>query len=252
MKYQEEYAAGRPQMYDTASRVVRAQRIVKLLIHYYDGKISKLKVLDVGASTGIIDNELAKHFGKITGIDIDKGAIAHARKTFKPKNLVFKHEDAMDLSFKDNSFDLVICTHVYEHVPDSRVLFKEIYRVLKPGGVCYLAAINRLWPLEPHYDLPFLSYLPKSIANKYVKIFGKADKYWENPETYWKLQKITSDFEIKDYTAKILKEPKRFGFDDKITSKLQFIAKLLSPASTYFAPSFFWLLIKDPTEGDKK
>jgi SAM-dependent methyltransferase len=45
-----------------------------------------------------------------------------------------RHEDAHGLSFDDCSFDLVISSDVWEHLPDPYAAHKEIYRVLKPGG----------------------------------------------------------------------------------------------------------------------
>lgn len=45
-----------------------------------------------------------------------------------------RHENALDLSFQDNSFDIIISNDVYEHVPDIKKAFKEAYRVLKPSG----------------------------------------------------------------------------------------------------------------------
>ena len=42
--------------------------------------------------------------------------------------------DLTKLEFEDNSFDLVICNHVLEHIPDDKAAMSEIYRVLKPGG----------------------------------------------------------------------------------------------------------------------
>lgn len=238
-KYQLEYASGRPQMYDHTSRASRAKRIVKLLAKHYDLKIlSKLTVLDVGASTGIIDNELATTFKKVVGIDIDKGGIEFAKKKFKKKNLQFKIGDAMNLKFGNESFDVVICAQVYEHVPSAKRLFDEIYRVLKPGGACYLAAINKLWPWEPHYNLPFLSWLPKSLANKYVSTMGKANTYYETPMSYWQLENLTEKFKRIDFTPKILSNPKNFGYSHKS------IPTPLSQILRFFTPTFFWLLIK--------
>jgi SAM-dependent methyltransferase len=46
--------------------------------------------------------------------------------------------DATQLSFADDSFDLVIGNHIMEHIPDDRKAMKEIYRVLKPGGQAIL------------------------------------------------------------------------------------------------------------------
>ena len=244
-KYQNEYASIRPQMYDKKSRELKGVRIVKTLEDYFGkGKLKNLTLLDVGASTGIIDNVLAKHFKKVIGTDIDQGGISFAKKKFKQKNLVFKKEDAMALSFKDNQFDVVVCTHVYEHVPNAQKLFDEMHRVLRPGGVCYLAAINALWPIEPHYDLPFLSYLPKSMANIYIRVKGK-NEYYETPVTYWGLMKLTKSFVQIDYTAKILQRPKAFGYNNSV---FDFVPKIFfnmfSSIAKYIAPTTFWILVK--------
>jgi SAM-dependent methyltransferase len=44
------------------------------------------------------------------------------------------HQDLQKLSFNDDSFNLVLSTEVFEHIPDAYRAFKEVYRVLKPGG----------------------------------------------------------------------------------------------------------------------
>jgi SAM-dependent methyltransferase len=46
--------------------------------------------------------------------------------------------DVTDIQFPENSFDLVLCNHVMEHVPDDRKAMREILRVLKPGGLALL------------------------------------------------------------------------------------------------------------------
>lgn len=43
--------------------------------------------------------------------------------------------DICALPFDDNSFDMVFCNHVLEHIPDDRKAMQELYRVLKPGGL---------------------------------------------------------------------------------------------------------------------
>lgn len=246
--YQLDYASGKAQMYNQASREQKAWRIIKTFEDFFGaGNLKNLTVLDIGCSTGIIDNVLAKKFKKVVGIDIDKKAVKFAQQKFKRKNLEFRVKNALNVNHQDSRFDVIICAHVYEHVPNSQKLFEEIYRLLKPGGVCYLAAINRLWPWEVHYDLPFLSWLPKPLAHWYVRLAGKANSYYENPKTYWGLKKITKDFERIEFTQKILRKPKKFGYHDLLPSfhPFTFIVWFLAPLAKYFSPTFFWLLQKE-------
>ncbi len=237
-KYQNNYAAGRPQMYDVSGRRRKAKNMVLVLKDYFVGvNLRDLKLLDVGASSGIIDEYLARIFRSVDGIDIDSVAIEYARRNFHRKNLKFKIDDALSLSFKNDSFDVVVCAHVYEHVADKQKLFKEIHRVLRPGGVCYLAAQNRLWPLEAHHNLLFLSWLPKNLANIYIRVRGKKE-YYEDPSTYWGLRRLVRKFGINDYTQKILKDPKKFGYANlSVPSPIADITK-------YFTPTMFWVLKK--------
>lgn len=239
--YQLDYAAGRPQMYDETSRKLKALNIVKILTDFLGAKkLKSLTVLDVGASSGIIDSNIAPFVKSLVGIDIDNEAIKHATKTFRAKNLIFKEGDALNLKFKDNYFDIVICTHVYEHVENPNKLFSEIYRVLKPSGICYLAAVNALWPIEPHHYLPFLSYLPKSVANIYIRMFTDKKFYYETLFTYWGLKAMVTklNFKINDYTPKVLSNPKKLGFSHrKINLNITNLLK-------YYTPTFFWILKK--------
>lgn len=246
--YQLDYSANRSQMYDLKSRIKKAERIVKLLGYFLGSdKLKNLNLLDIGSSTGIIDNYLAKHFKKVLGIDIDEKAIKFANKNFKAVNLTFKREDAMKVDIESNSFDVIICTHVYEHVPDANKIFPEIYRILKPNGVCYFAAVNKYWPIEPHYNLLFLSWLPKKIADIYVRLLNKSKKYYEKPRSYWDLKKLTNKFKVLDFTVKVIENPKQFGFDDTIPNSrvIKVLIKLFALPLKYASPTFFWLLIKE-------
>ena len=52
--------------------------------------------------------------------------------------------DVQNMQLEDNTFDVVFCNHVLEHVPDDLKAMKEIYRVLKPGGMAIMQV-----PLNP-------------------------------------------------------------------------------------------------------
>jgi hypothetical protein len=49
-----------------------------------------------------------------------------------------QHMDITDVPFKDDAFDLIVCVHVLEHVPDDRRAMREMLRVLRPGGMALL------------------------------------------------------------------------------------------------------------------
>jgi 2-polyprenyl-3-methyl-5-hydroxy-6-metoxy-1,4-benzoquinol methylase len=233
-------------MYDRPGREKKAQTIVAVLKDYGVPNIETTRVLDIGASTGIIDNYLANYFGEVTGIDIDAKAINFASNTFCKPNLSFKENDAMDLDYHDEVFDIVVCAQIYEHVADATKLMEEIYRVLRLGGICYFAAGNRFQFMEPHYRLPLLSALPRSLAHLYIRLAGKADFYYEKHLSYWGLRKIVRNFELIDYTRKLVTHPERFNTNYMIPprSLKQFMAITLLNTAFWLFPSYIWLLRK--------
>ena len=99
----------------------------------------------------------------------------------KQKGLTFRLYNGKTFPFKNQTFDVVLCTQVYEHVVDIRLLASEMYRVLKQGGVCLFAGMNKFCIREPHHNLLFLSWLPYFAANAYVKLAGTGTEYYERP-----------------------------------------------------------------------
>jgi 2-polyprenyl-3-methyl-5-hydroxy-6-metoxy-1,4-benzoquinol methylase len=204
-----------------------------------------LNVLDLGCSTGLMTHVLAPHFKHTFGTDIDLHALEYAR-TAKTCRAVFLPSDALSLPFKSEVFDVVICAHVYEHVPDSAKLMAEIHRVLKWEGICFFAAGNRLRLLEPHYRLPFLSMLPSTLADTYLRITAKGSRYEEKHLTYWGLKKLVANFQVLDYTKKILQDPEKYSATDLCTpgSAKQRGAILFSGLAYGLVPTYIFLLKK--------
>jgi len=236
----------RDKLYDREGRQQKAVTMVAVLKDFFQDDLSSLSALDVGSSTGIVDNYLAGHFGSVTGIDIDEEAVEFAARTFPKNNLTFQKGDALNLNFRDQTFDVVICTHVYEHVPDAARLMSEIHRVLKPGGICYFAAGNRLNIYEAHYRLPFLSVIPRPLAHVYIRLTGKGRFYYEKHLSYWGLKKLARDFEIIDYTKKIIEYPGRFHAQYMVNpgTLKGAAARLVANYAFWLCPSYIWLLRK--------
>lgn len=244
--YQYDFSSAFPAMRDTLGRERKARTMVAVLAHFLGGGLGALRLLNVGGSMGIIDNVLAEHFGTVVGVDIDAAAIEHAQRAYRRDNLAFQVGDAMALNFADNAFDVVVCSHVYEHVPDSRRMMVEILRVLKPGAVCYFAAANRLVWREPHYGLPLLSVLPRSLAHGYMRLAGKGRYYHELHLTYWGLRKLVERFQLHDYTRRILSDPEAFGaaYMLKRGSPKARLATAIARHAYWLLPSYIWLLRK--------
>jgi len=154
--------------------------------------------------------------------------------------------NALRTSFPDGSFEVVVCNQMYEHAPDAYQLLQEIYRLLVPGGVCYFGAVSRLTPIEPHYRLPFLSWLPKPIAHLYMRAAGKGERYYENLRTYWGLKALLSDFVVHDYTLKVIGDPDKFNARDMIPkgSLLDCIPLFVWQLAYSILPSYIFILRK--------
>lgn len=96
------------------------------------------KILDVGCASGWFISEIAKKNPKTQcyGVDIYGRAIEYGEKNYP--NIKFSLADAHVLPFKKDSFDLVICTEVLEHLDNPQDALMEIRRVLKKGATAII------------------------------------------------------------------------------------------------------------------
>lgn len=95
---------------------------------------SPKSILDVGCASGWFLSRIHKKYpkAKCTGVDIYKEAIFYGRRKY-PK-ISFKVSDAHKLPFKAQTFDLIVCTEVLEHVEDPAGAIMEMKRVLSKNG----------------------------------------------------------------------------------------------------------------------
>jgi len=165
-EYQKDFSKINTAMFHQESRLQKARTILAVLRDFYPKEfLVEATLADIGCSTGIILNFLADYIKEAVGFDIDKGAIGFAQHNYQNHKIRFQEGDALKIPLASETTDIVICGHVYEHVPDQEKLVSEIYRILKRGGICYFIARNKYTIMEAHYHLPFLAWLPKRAAH---------------------------------------------------------------------------------------
>ncbi|MCK0189745.1 class I SAM-dependent methyltransferase [Arenibacter sp. F20364] len=106
--------------------------------------------------------------------------------------------DICNLPFTDNSFDVILCNHVLEHIPDDTKAMEELYRVLKPGGWGVFQIPQDLNRADTYED--------NSITDKKerAKIFGQYDHVRIYGRDYFdKLRAIGFKVEEVDYSKRL-------------------------------------------------
>ncbi|MCU9599798.1 demethylmenaquinone methyltransferase [Pallidibacillus thermolactis] len=149
------------------------------------------RALDVCCGTGDWTIELSKAVGEkgeVIGLDFSKNMLKVGKEKLakeKIKNAKLIHGNAMELPFPDNSFDYVTIGFGLRNVPDYMKVLKEMYRVVKPGGIvaCLDTSQPTMFGFKQIYQLYFRYIMP---------FFGKL--FAKSYEEYSWLQESTFKF----------------------------------------------------------
>lgn len=107
-----------------------------------------MKILDVGSGPGSYTELLLENLpnSEITGLEIDKNLLSIAKdrlKDYPSERLNFKYGSILNSGLKENSFDFIICRFVYQHLEKPLAATREIYKLLKPGGIVAIIDSDR-------------------------------------------------------------------------------------------------------------
>lgn len=123
---------------------------------FAQARFADLSVMDAGCGEGYGAAMLAERAARVTGVELVRDVVAHARAAYPPArhpNLEFAEADLCRLPMPDATFDAVVSFQVIEHLPNIGGYLEEIHRVLRPGGEFLCATPNRL-TFTPDSDTP--------------------------------------------------------------------------------------------------
>ena len=135
--------------------------------------ISGKKVLDVGCGGGILTESMSKEGALVTGIDLSTKAlkVAELHQLESGVSVRYQSISAEDLARNEpESFDVVTCMEMLEHVPNPASVVQACANLCKPGGTIFFSTLNR----NPK------SYLFAIIGAEYVlKLLPKGTHQYE-------------------------------------------------------------------------
>ncbi len=105
---------------------------------------SGTRVIELGCGPGFYSRKLARRFPEIAvlGVDRSESQLRAARQRAAAENVtncVFERVNALALQSADASFDILIASRIFTVLPDHQRAVAEMFRVLKPGGRCFIA-----------------------------------------------------------------------------------------------------------------
>lgn len=134
--------------WDPKGEMRTLQVINPLRIKFITEKLeeSSPKILDVGCGGGILSEGLAKLGAQVTGIDLSRPSIEAAREHAEQSSLSIDYQVVSVEEIaqaQPESFDVITCMEMLEHVPDPAGIVSSCARALKPGGHAFFSSINR-------------------------------------------------------------------------------------------------------------
>lgn len=134
--------------WDPTSEFKPLHEINPLRLDWIDSRapLADRKVLDIGCGGGILSESMAALGAEVTGIDLSEKALSVARlhlleSGHKVDYKLVSAEDFADA--QPESFDIVTCMEMLEHVPDPASTVAACARLVKPGGHVFLSTLNR-------------------------------------------------------------------------------------------------------------
>lgn len=132
-------------------------------------------ILDIGSGKGQFLIAAAQLGMNAEGVELCEDYIDQTYKAAEQHGVTVRvtQGEGERLPFSDETFDFLNLSEVIEHVEDPDMLLQEMYRVLKSGGKVYISVPNRYSWFDTHYHIPFINWMPRSVAQRVLTLLGK-------------------------------------------------------------------------------
>jgi len=218
----------------------RAQEVLNLLKGHVT--LDEKTILDIGCGLEPVSEKFPRVYADLIGLDKDRRCVRIGKEN---ASLSLVLADATSMPFKDESFDFVFCSDVLEHIREDAKLMQELLRILIRNGAAYVQCANKYQIVEPHFLLPFLSWVPRSLADIYVKVTRSGKNYAGYfPRTRRELLALTKAHRTVDLTyertlmkIRDLRIKSRF-----LLAIVSFLRKILSDKSIAKVAQYFSII----------
>lgn len=109
-------------------------------------QLSGKKILDIGCGGGILSESMTKCGGIVTGIDMAENVLHAAKLHSQEQNLIIEYLSTTAEALAEqqpNSYDVITCMEMLEHVPDPRGIVAACAKLIKPNGAIFFSTLNR-------------------------------------------------------------------------------------------------------------
>lgn len=144
---------------------ISAQFFISRLQKYYTNPLQDISVLDFGCGTGIVLDEFQKIGAQCTGVEMSPWACRYGRERF---GLTMLNEDIMTVNLAPESFDVIVMSHVIEHLPNPPLIVARLATLLKRGGILMICTPYSESIGARLFGKKWLYYLP----NEHLHLFN--------------------------------------------------------------------------------